>query len=230
MSSTNYFAKYCEQQDRNFRHTVSHFISDKKCRKEDNENGEIITDVSRVSEMFNDSFVNVATDIGFNDDVVSSSDVISRHDQHPSVKHIREYYHDKIKDFVFHVVDTETMVQMIKNINLRKAIGCDNIPRNLFELPVGKSLFPLAPLWIRRSQPRVFHRLWNGLMLVLAIRKRTISSMEMVKLPMCLLLYLNLSLLLKLFEDIKSALDKGHKAGTVFMDLSQASIAYPMLY
>ena len=30
------------------------------------------------------------------------------------------------------------------------------------------------------------------------------------------------SLLLKLIEDIKSALDKGHKTGAVFMDLSKA--------
>ena len=34
-------------------------------------------------------FVNIATDIGFNDDVVYVSDAIKRHDQHPSVKRIR---------------------------------------------------------------------------------------------------------------------------------------------
>ena len=132
MSLKNYFTKHCEKQDKNFWHTVSPFMSDKKYRNGGNitlnENGEIITDASRVSEIFNDFFVNVATDIGFNDDVVSASDAIKRHDQHPSVKRIREYYRDKIKDFDFHVIDTETVMQMIKNINPRKATGCDNIP------------------------------------------------------------------------------------------------------
>ena len=55
-------------------------------------------------------FVNAATDIGFNDDVVSASDAIKRHDQHPSLKRIREYYQDEIKEFDFHVVDTETVM------------------------------------------------------------------------------------------------------------------------
>ena len=113
-------------------------MSDKKYRNGGNitlnENGETITDASRVSEIFNDSFVNVATDIAFNDDVVSASDAIKWHDQHPSVKRIREYYQDKIKDFDFHVVDTETVMQMIKNINPRKATGCDNIPGKLIRI------------------------------------------------------------------------------------------------
>ena len=101
-----------------------------------NENGDTITDASRVSEIFNYIFVNVATDIGFNDDVhvVSASDAIKRHDQHLSVKRIREYYQDRIKDFDFHVVDTKTIMQMIKNINHRKATGWDNIPGKLIRI------------------------------------------------------------------------------------------------
>ena len=80
-------------------------MSDKKYRNGGNitlnESGETITDASRVSEIFNDVFVDIAIDIGFNDDVVSASDAIKRHDQHPNVKHIRGYYHDKITDFDF---------------------------------------------------------------------------------------------------------------------------------
>ena len=60
MSLKNYFTKQCEKQDKNFWHTVSPFMSDKKyrnCRNITlNENGETITDASRVSEIFNDFF------------------------------------------------------------------------------------------------------------------------------------------------------------------------------
>ena len=64
------------------------------------------------------------------------------HDQHPSVKRIR----DKIKDFDFHVVDTDTMMQMIKNINPRKATGCDNIPGKLIRIAYGEISIPICSL------------------------------------------------------------------------------------
>ena len=55
-------------------------MSDKKHRNGGNvtlnENGETVTDVSRVCEIFNDFFVDIAIDIGFNDDVISASDAI----------------------------------------------------------------------------------------------------------------------------------------------------------
>ena len=60
MSLTNYFAEHCEKQDDNIWHTVSPFMSDKKYRNGGNialnENGETITDASRMSEIFNDFF------------------------------------------------------------------------------------------------------------------------------------------------------------------------------
>ena len=52
-------------------------------------------------------FINIATNIGLN---------------------------DKIKDFDFHVVDTETMMQMIKNVNPRKLLAAIAFLENLFEL------------------------------------------------------------------------------------------------
>ena len=99
-----------------------------------------------IAEIFNNFFVNIATDIGFNDDVVSASDAITRHNQHSSVKRIREYYPDKIKDFDFHVVDTDTVMQMIKNINPRKATGCDNITGKLIRIAYREISIPICSL------------------------------------------------------------------------------------
>ena len=66
-SLTNYFATHCEKHDKWFWSTVSPFMSDKKFQ-----NGisiilenkyETISDASRVSEIFNDFFVSVASEI-----------------------------------------------------------------------------------------------------------------------------------------------------------------------
>ena len=265
MSLKNYFMKHCEKQDENFWHTVSPFMSDKKYRNGGNitlnENGETITDASRVSEIFNDFFVNVATDIGFNDDVVSASDAIRRHDQHPSVKRIREYYRDKIKDFDFHVVDTETVMQMIKNINPRKATGCDNIPGKLIWIAYREISIPICSLLNAsitakrfpsimkyadvspcfKKEDNLFKGNYRPVSVLTVISKlyESVLNNQMVdhfsELFNILLSafrkhYNCQSLLLKLIEDIKSALDKGHKTGAVFMDLSKVLIAYPMLY
>ena len=217
-----------------------------------------ITDASRVSEIFNDFFVNVATDIGFNDDVVSASDAIKRHDQHPSVKRIREYYRDKIKDFDFHVVDTETVMQMIKNINHRKATGCDNIPGKLIRIAHREISIPICSLLNAsiaakrfpsimkyadvspcfKKEDNLFKGNYRPVSVLTVISKlyESVLNNQMVdhlsELFNTLLSafrkhYNCQSLLLKLIEDIKSALDKGHKTGAVFMDLSKAFDCLP---
>ena len=237
-------------------------MSDKKYRNGGNitlnENGETITDASRVSEIFNDFFVNVATDIGFNDDVVSASDAIKRHDQHPSVKRIREYYQDKIKDFDFHVVDTETVMHMIKNINPRKATGCDNIPGKLIRIAYREISIPICSLLNAsiaakrfpsimkyadvspcfKKEDNLFKGNYRPVSVLTVISKlyESVLNNQMVdhlsELFNILLSafrkhYNCQSLLLKLIEDIKSALDKGHKTGAVFMDLSKAFDCLP---
>ena len=199
-----------------------------------------------MSEIFNDFFVNVATDIGFNDDVVSASDAIRRHDQHPSVKRIREYYRDKIKDFDFHVVDTETVMQMKKNINPRKATGCDNIPGKLIRIAYREISIPICSLLNASIAAKRFPSIMKYADVSPCFKKednlfkgnyRPVSVLTVIsKLYESVLIYqmvdhfselFNIllsafrkhyncqSFLLKLIEDIKSALDKGHKTGFV---------------
>ena len=257
ISLANYFAKHCEKQDENFWHTVLPFMSDKTYRNGGNvtliENGETITDGSRQSEISNDLFVNIATDIGFNDCVVSASDAIKRHDQYPSIKRIREYYHDKITDFNFHVVDTETVMQMIKNINPRKATLCDNIPGELNRIAYREISIPICSLLNASITAKSFPSIMKyavspcfkgnyialSVLTVLSKLHETVLHNQMVNnfrdrlniLSSAFRKHFNCqSLLLKLIEDIKSALDKRHKTSAVFMDCPRLLIAYPMLY
>ena len=77
-----YFKDRCAK---NFWATISPFFTDKRFRNGHNiflrENDNVETDPSNVSELFNDYFPWVATDIGF-DDITSTSDAIDKHNSH----------------------------------------------------------------------------------------------------------------------------------------------------
>ena len=67
-SLTNYFATHCEKHDKRFWSTVSPFMSDKKFQNGSRTileyNDVTISDVCIVSEILNDLFVSVASEIG----------------------------------------------------------------------------------------------------------------------------------------------------------------------
>ena len=83
-----YFKENCSKHDKNFWATTSPFVTDKRFRDANNiilrESDNIVTDPSRVSELFNDYFYSVAMDIGFDDCVTSISDAVGKHISHPS--------------------------------------------------------------------------------------------------------------------------------------------------
>ena len=96
-----YFKEHCSKHDKNMWVTISPFFTGKRFRNANNiilcENDNIVTDPSRVSELFNDYFSSVAMDIGFDDCVTSVSDAVAKHISHPSVVEIRDEYHKGIK-------------------------------------------------------------------------------------------------------------------------------------
>ena len=50
----------------------------------------------------------------------------------------------RISIFFFKDVDTDTVMQMIKNINPRKATGCDNIPGKLIRIAYREIYIPIC--------------------------------------------------------------------------------------
>ena len=88
-SLSNYFATR-EKHDKRFWNTVSPFMSDKKFRKGGGmileEGEETISDASKVSEIFNDFFISVASEIGFDEDIVSATDTINEYNTHPCIE------------------------------------------------------------------------------------------------------------------------------------------------
>ena len=73
-SLSNYFATRCEKHDDRWK-TVSPFMSDKKfqngCGITLEEDGETISEASKVSEVFNNFFISVASEIGLDENIVS---------------------------------------------------------------------------------------------------------------------------------------------------------------
>ena len=92
-SLSNYFATRCEKHDKRFWNTVSPFKSDKKFRNRGGiilqEGEETISEASRVSEIFNDFFISAASEIGFDEDIVSVTDAINENITHPSIEKIK---------------------------------------------------------------------------------------------------------------------------------------------
>ena len=137
-SIANYFAKNCTRKDKRFWSTVSPFMTDTKCKNSSNislqNDGKIVVCEKEISEIFNDHLCNVANGIGFDDNITSTSDAISKHGTHPSVLKIREVYGKDVPSFHCKYVDEELISNKLRNINLNKSAGYDNILGKLLRL------------------------------------------------------------------------------------------------
>ena len=104
------------------------------------ENGEIISDNKKTTEIFNDHFTNIVKklnipDINFKNQSVNPSiistdpidSIIQTYDKHPSILKIRGYI-DQTKIFSFHKVNITQMEMEINQLNPKKAPGVDGIP------------------------------------------------------------------------------------------------------
>ena len=93
------------------------------------EDGETISEASKVSEIFSDFFISVASEIGFDENIVSVTDAIQKYKAHPSVEQIKKHYSDDIRNFDFQSMDANLVMLLIKKLDSKKAIGYDDIPR-----------------------------------------------------------------------------------------------------
>ena len=89
------------------------------------EGDETITDNHQIANIFNDYFSNIASNIGFSDDITSVRDAIIDHQNHPSISKIREKYAKKDDDFDFKSVNEE-LTYMV-NLSFRTATLADDL-------------------------------------------------------------------------------------------------------
>ena len=144
------FEKKCEKPDRNFWATISPFLSDRKFKGNNTitfkENNETITDQNKVAEIFNKYFVSIAAEIGFPDPKTSSDEALLTHQNHPSVIKIREKQPELHNSFSFHTVNPQEIMIHMKQLNIKKATGYDNIPDKIIRLAHKELSVPFANL------------------------------------------------------------------------------------
>jgi hypothetical protein len=155
-----YFENNCKRTDKSFWNTMRPFMTNKSRGHQSSinldENGDIITDPQKVSEIFNEFFITVASDIGFDDDIVSAADAISKHRYHSSIKKLLDHYGQIENQFEFSMVNVDTVTEKLKSINPKKATGFDNMPGKLIQIAHQELSVPICDLINRAIASRVF--------------------------------------------------------------------------
>ena len=262
-SLSNYFSKKCSQHDKSFWNTISPFISDKKARNGNNiilqDGDKIVADEISVSELFNEYFSNIASEIGFTENITSAEDAIQHYSCHPSITKIKSNM-TMAEDFNFSSVTSDSVMLCLKNINPRKSTGFDNIPGKLIRLAHRELAVPITNLINVSMTQSVFPDIYKCAEVSPIFKKtdslcrgnyRPVSVLTCLS-KICETIYndqlydhfVNIfdkllsafrkgyscqSLLIKLVDDWKTALDQGMTVGTVFMDKKKHSIVFHMV-
>ena len=263
-SMRTYFKENCSKHDNNFWAIISPFFTDIRFRNANDiilhENDNIVTDPSRVSELFNDDFSSVAMDIGFDDCVTSVSDAVAKHISHPSVVKIRYKYHTG-NSFSFKQVTESSVALFLRKINPRKATGYDHIPGKTIRIAHQELSSPITSLINSAISANAFPSVMKCAEISPGFKKdddlirgsyRPVSVLPILSKIhesvthdqlfeyflgnfhdfLCAFRrkYSCQSLLLKAVDDWKYVLDQNLFTRVVFMDLSKILTAYPMDY
>ncbi len=142
-----YLQNKCNSQSKfgnskEFWDTVKPLISRKISSKNDSiilmKDDEIFSHPEVVASVFNDYFINIAKNIG-NDDSISDTDNVMtcliKHANHNSVKNIRKLMHSKElqEEFDFHQVTIDTIRSHLNKLKAGKATGYDMLPSKLLK-------------------------------------------------------------------------------------------------
>ena len=114
-----------------------------------------VVDNNAVCEIFNDYFANIASSIGFEDEIECIDSAIKKHNSHSSVMKIKASM-DELKTFNFRSVCPEEINQKLKSIDIKKATGCDNIPGKILRLAHNELSIPLTSLINNCMKSNVF--------------------------------------------------------------------------
>ena len=138
-----YFLSKCSKMasPRDFWQCVRPFLSDKGSKQNNiilNENGCIKTDTKEVCDIFNAFFSTVAESIGEPDEICLNEHnylqkVLTKHENHPSVTMIKDVC-NITRTFDFKPVTRGTVLKLLKNVNVNKSTGHDNIPPKLLKM------------------------------------------------------------------------------------------------
>ena len=221
------------------------------------EHDQIVTRTSDVCDIFNDHFVNIASSIGFDDDITTVESAVLKHCDHPSIVKIKDRHKNMI-NFSFKPVTVDNIKERLKVINPKKATGFDNVPGKLLRIAHDEFSVPLASLInacmrndtfpnimkyaelnpIHKKSDKLEKENYHPVSILTTISKLYESVMNKQLTDYFQPIFHDLmsafrkryscqTLLLKCIEDWKSALDENNFVGVLFMDLSKAFDCLP---
>ena len=129
-SENVYFSERCigGSKSTDFWTTIKPYFSkkaaDNKCKIVLNEEGTLVTETSKVSEIFNEIFTHVADSIG--------KDFVFTPETHPSIMKIKENY-ENVDTFNFKVIEDTVVDKIIRSLSSKKAVGADKISAKLLK-------------------------------------------------------------------------------------------------
>ena len=252
-SLRKYFSQRCTKKNKTFWKTISPFMTNKHTRNGNNlilrEGDNTVVDNKAVCEIFNDYFANIASSIGFEDQIECIAILVSW-------KLRRVWTNSKPL-----TSDPSAQRKLIKNWNpltLKKATGCDNIPGKILRLAHNELSIPLASLINNCMKSNVFPDImkladaspnykksdnlvkgnYRPVSVLTTLSKLYESAMNDQLLCYFASIFNDLlnafrkghscqTLLVKCIEDWKSALDENKYVGVLFTDLSKAFDCLP---
>ena len=150
-SQRQYFSERCDGGPKNqhFWPTIKPFINSLYNFKEHiilREEDDIVNDAESVAKTFNEYFIQIASDICYNNPIPYDYDnddvliaLIAKYNSHPSILSIKSSLPEH-GTFEFKNVDIHEIYQILRNMNDKKATGYDGIPCKLLKI----SAYPLA--------------------------------------------------------------------------------------
>ena len=157
-----YFTEKCKGSTKNkdFWKAVKPIFSKTKTKSENiplKHNGEIITDCSKVCEIFNTFFSQIGMDIGNPENNHKSVDeIIADYSQHPSVTMIKTNINNAPNNINLSKVTERDVSKIISKLSSKKSSGYDEIPVKFIKLVSRSLIKPLTKLANKCLQENVF--------------------------------------------------------------------------
>ena len=147
-----YFEDRCKSgtSNKDFWNAVKPFFSKSKTKQESiplREDNELITDCTKVCDIFNNFFRNIGSNIGTTEDNdINMEDIIGRYRDHPSIRNITTMVQNSQNvrnDFEFKDISEADVIKIIKSLSAKKSAGFDEIPVKFIKMIKAEIVKPM---------------------------------------------------------------------------------------
>ena len=160
-----YFEDKCKSgtSNKDFWSAVKPFFSKSKTKQDSiplREGNELITDSTKVCNIFNNFFREIGSNIGAtenNDTCIK--DIFDRYEHHPSIRDIRRQVQksqEEISEFKFKCVSEVDIIKIIKSLSAKKSAGFDEIPIKFIKMTKAQIAKPMMLIANKCIQQNTF--------------------------------------------------------------------------